>query len=160
MHHLCMISACAVYLGKFLTFATFGHHNYSQASQLTNRVSRIFMTDYSDKQFLGVTSWTLSSWSEHQLKSRFLYEIVLRGSLLFILFVLYSVIFLRHPFTFLCFPLFAILSSPPVPLPFSETALQEVSGLICCDSNCDKYLQTSHVSNTKAFWVPKRNFYG
>lgn len=154
-----MISACVVFLGKFLTFATFGHHNYSQASQLTNRVSRIFMTDYSDKQFLGVTSWTLSSWSEHQLKSRFLYEIVLRGSLFFILFVLYSVIFLNIHSRFFVF-LFAILSSPPVPLPFSETALQEVSGLICCDSNCDKYLQTSHVSNTKAFWVPKRNFYG
>lgn len=154
-----MISACAVFLGKFLTFATFGHHNYSQASQLTNRVSRIFMTDYSDKQFLGFTSWTLSSWSEHQLKSRFLYEIVLRGSLFF--YPVCSLLsYLRHPFTFLCFPLFAILSSPPVPLPFSETALQEVSGLICCNSNCDKYLQTSHVSNTKAFWVPKINFYG
>lgn len=154
-----MISACAVFLGKFLTFATFGYHNYSQASQLTNRVSRIFMTDYSDKQFLGVTSWTLSSYSEHQLKSRFLYEIVLRGSLFFNP-VCSLLSYLRHPFTFLCFPLFAILSSPPVPLPFSETALQEVSGLICCDSNCDKYLKTSHVSNTKAFWVPKRNFYG
>lgn len=154
-----MISVCAVFLGKFLTFATFGHHNYSQASQLANRVSRIFMTDYSDKQFLGFTSWTLSSWSEHQLKSRFLYEIVLRGSPLF--YPVCSLLsYLRHPFTFLCFPLFAILSSPPVPLPFSETALQEVSGLICCDSNCDKYLKTSHVSNTKAFWVPKRNFYG
>lgn len=150
-----MISACAVFLGKFLTFATFGHHNYSQASQLTNRVSRIFMTDNSDKQFLGVTSWTLSSWSEHQLKSRFLYEIVLRGSLFF-----YPVCSLLSYLSSTSIHVSLFSSSPPVPLPFSETALQEVSGLICCDSNCDKYLQTSHVSNTKAFWVPKRNFYG
>ena len=112
-----MISACAVFLGKFLTFATFGHHNYSQASQLTNRVSRIFMTDYSDKQFLGFTSWTLSSWSEHQLKSRFLYEIVLRGSPLFypvcsLLSYLSSTSIHVSLFSSLRHPFFATSSSP------------------------------------------------
>lgn len=155
-----MISAYAVFLGKFLTFATFGHHNYSQASQLTNRVSRILWLTTQINSFLELQAGPYLHKANTNLNPDFSTKLYSEEALFFILFVLYSVIFLRHPFTFLCFPLFAILSSPPVPLPFSETALQEVSGLICCDSNCDKYLQTSHVSNTKAFWVPKRNFYG
>ena len=118
-HHLCMISVLAVFSWKFLTF---GNHNYSQASQLTNLVSRIFMTDYSDKQFLGITR--LAGPYLHEANTIFIpnFSTILYSEEEVFFF---SCLFFTCPLSFLDirsrFSVF--LSSPPVPLPFSETAL-------------------------------------